>query len=228
MVLLMGIRIGQKSQPTGLCVIEASGRDVDGSWEVHYTVRFLDQLDSGLPFPDVAVRVGEILSNVKTQTGKVPQIYIDATGLGPPIVDLMEEKLRQRLTPVYFNHGDQRREEEGADRWTQTIKLGKAFLVSRLQLLLQTNRLHLPRNPSAVKLAKDLLEYEIRPDERASERYGAFRVGSHDDLVTALGLALQEDVWVSRPLEEHERQSLEEWLHSEPSSLNAELSHIWR
>jgi hypothetical protein len=29
--------------------------------------------------------------------------------------------------------------------------------------------------------------------EDANDRYGAFRVGSHDDLVTALGLAVQTD-----------------------------------
>jgi hypothetical protein len=39
----------------------------------------------------------------------------------------------------------------------------------------------------------ELLDYEIRIDDNARERYGAFRVGTHDDLVTALGLAVQED-----------------------------------
>jgi hypothetical protein len=43
-------------------------------------------------------------------------------------------------------------------------------------------------------LAEELLNYEIRVEENANDRYGAFRVGTHDDLVTALGLAVQEDV----------------------------------
>ena len=30
-------------------------------------------------------------------------------------------------------------------------------------------------------------------DENANDRYGAFKVGTHDDLVTALGLAAQTD-----------------------------------
>jgi hypothetical protein len=37
----------------------------------------------------------------------------------------------------------------------------------------------------------ELLDYEIRISEDANERYGAFKVGTHDDLVTALGLAVQ-------------------------------------
>src|SRR5205085_6609104 len=35
--------------------------------------------------------------------------------------------------------------------------------------------------------------YEIRVDKNANDTYGAFRVGIHDDLVTALGLATQVD-----------------------------------
>lgn len=42
----------------------------------------------------------------------------------------------------------------------------------------------------AEEAIEELLEYEGRVDERANERYGAFRVGAHDDLVTALGLAV--------------------------------------
>lgn len=35
------------------------------------------------------------------------------------------------------------------------------------------------------------MDYEIRVDENANDKYGAFKVGTHDDLVTSLGLAVQ-------------------------------------
>ena len=41
-------------------------------------------------------------------------------------------------------------------------------------------------------LAEKLNHYEIRIDVDANERYGAFRVGTKDDLVTALGMAVQD------------------------------------
>jgi hypothetical protein len=44
---------------------------------------------------------------------------------------------------------------------------------------------------------QELLDYEIRVDENANDKYGAFRVGTHDDLVTALGLAVQREPSVS-------------------------------
>lgn len=73
------------------------------------------------------------------------------------------------------------------------MKLGKAFVVTRLQTLLLTNRIHLPESDEARILAEELLEYEVKVAEDANDRYGAFKVGSQDDLVTALGLALQDE-----------------------------------
>jgi hypothetical protein len=60
-------------------------------------------------------------------------------------------------------------------------------MVSRLQALLQNGRLHLPRTPEAETLTEELQNFEIRVSEDANDRYGAFKVGTHDDLVTALG-----------------------------------------
>jgi hypothetical protein len=41
-------------------------------------------------------------------------------------------------------------------------------------------------------LARELLDYEIRVSDHASVLAGAFKTGAHDDLVTALGLAVLE------------------------------------
>ena len=92
----------------------------------------------------------------------------------------------QRVTAVYFTYGDKRTKDNG------TVTLGKAWLVSRLQALLQTNRLHLRRTPEAAALAEELLDYEIKVDPDGDAKFGAFKVGKYDDLVTALGLAVQE------------------------------------
>jgi len=49
----------------------------------------------------------------------------------------------------------------------------------------------LPKTGEAAALTEELLNYEIKVSEDANEQYGAFRVGTHDDLVTAIGLATQ-------------------------------------
>ena len=116
-----------------------------------------------------------------------------ADRVGKPIVDLLREGVPsiRAVVAVYFTHGDRHTIAESL-RGPQ-VSLGKALLVSRLQALLQTRRLHLPRTREAEALRQELLDYEIRVGENANDRYGAFRVGTHDDLVTALGLAVQGD-----------------------------------
>jgi hypothetical protein len=69
--------------------------------------------------------------------------------------------------------------------------MGKQFMVSRLQALAQTQRLHLPQTSEAEAVRKELRDYEIKVGDDGLDTYGAFRTGKHDDLVTALGLATQ-------------------------------------
>ncbi len=185
MDLVIGVDIGQKRDPTAICVMESEERLEENDREVwHYLARFLQRLPLGTPYPKVAKRIAEIAQAVIARTKEKPWVYVDATGVGQPIVDLLREQYPY-VTPVYFTHGDRRSLDNAG------VKLGKAYLVSRLQALLQTGRIHLPSTSEARALAEELLDYEIRVDERANDRYGAFRVGTHDDLVTALGLALQ-------------------------------------
>lgn len=154
-------------------------------------IRYLGRLPLGTPYPEVARRIEEVINRAREQVRghSVVFVYVDATGVGQPIVDLVAERgNRPRLLPVFFTHGDRRNQD------TEKVTLGKAYLVSRLQALLQSRRIHLPPEADEARvLAQELEDYEIRVSEDANDRYGAFRVGTHDDLVTALGLAVQTD-----------------------------------
>lgn len=194
MDVMIGLNIGQKRDPTAVCVAEIHERRNGERSESHFYVRLLERMPLGTPYPRVADRAGEIVAKVKLKTRSAPRLYVDATGVGKPIVDLLEEKGGKAIA-CYFNHGDRRVEKS----WDEVV-IGKAFLVSRLQALLQTGRLHLRKTAEAADVLFDeLLSYEIPIDENANDRYGAFRVGTHDDLVTALGLAVQLDR-IPRPL----------------------------
>ena len=65
--------------------------------------------------------------------------------------------------------------------------------MSRLQALIQGERIRLPETEQAQALAKELTDYEIRVDEGAKMTAGAFKTGAHDDMATALGLAVLQD-----------------------------------
>jgi hypothetical protein len=196
-VIGIGIDIGQKRDPTAVAVVEVEQRFA----EAHYVVRFLERRPLGEPYPVIARRLAEVIGNVRQVVFDPRQrlpvasapatlnlsVFADATGVGQPIVDLLAEA-GETIVPVYFVHGDRRTEEHGR------ITLGKAWLASRLKSLFQTGRIHLPTTTEALAMKQELLDYEIRVDENANDKYGAFKVGAHDDLVTALGLAVGADL----------------------------------
>jgi len=187
-MITIGVDIGQKREPTAICVTEIDERQIGDRRVNHFVVRHLERLPLGTSYPAVASRLSEIVRGIR-RIARRPHLYVDATGLGQPIIDLLREETTNLglITAVYFTHGDQRSHEGGE------IRLGKAYLVSRLQMLLQTDRLHLPRSAESERLAQELRDFEIQVDEKANERYGAFRVGKYDALVTALGLAVNTE-----------------------------------
>ena len=192
MIVTMGVHLGQRRHETALCVVEQELRKVGEGREEHYLVRLLDRLPMGTSYPDVARRVTEVAERVEERTGTPVELFVNATGLGTPVVELLGESRSVCWTwAVYFTHGDRRTEDTtGGER---VVTLGKAYLVTRLQTLLQLGRLHLPRTAEAQRLADELREYEVRVDADANDRYGAFRVGTQDELVNALGMAVQTE-----------------------------------
>ncbi len=216
-VVTIGVDIGQKVDPTAIAVIEATrpqppaGTTGDGLTmrttraaprvETVFTARALERLALGTPYPAVAARIAEVVTNLKARGVLRPRLMVDATGVGMPVVDILREALAgtpHTLIACMFTHGD--RYTKDNDYRPTTASVGKAYLVSRLQALLQTQRLQLPVTAESQALARELQDYEIRVDENANDKYGAFKTGTHDDLVTALGLAVLDD-----PIKERDR-----------------------
>ncbi len=182
--ITLGVDIGQQHDPTAICVVESGVRK-----QGHYTIRHLERLPLRTPYPAVAARIQAVAAAAARQAGCPPEIFVDATGVGAPVMDLLRERApeMQSAIAVVFTAGSRRTEHPGKCK----ITLGKAFLVGRLQALLQNGRLHLPDTHEAQALARELMIYEIRVAETGHARFGAFKPGTHDDLVTALGLAVQ-------------------------------------
>ena len=196
MRVIIGVDVGQKVDPTAIAVVEPKRRDEE--WT--FLARHLERLALGTPFRDAAERTSKVVAGVvaRMRTSEARErlergaimMNMDATGVGAPIVEMLKERVDSKactIRAIYFTHGDRlTRREDG-------LSLGKAYLVSRMQALIQSGRIELPRTREAEELAEELLDYEIRVDEDANDKYGAFKVGTHDDLVTALGLAVLKD-----------------------------------
>lgn len=113
------------------------------------------------------------------------RVGADATGVGLPVVDALRAA-GVDVTAAYFTGGRRCIAKPGE----RAVTIGKEWFVSRLQALLHTGRLLLPRTREAQALATELLDYEIKVGARAHAQFGAFKVGAHDDLVCAGGLAV--------------------------------------
>jgi hypothetical protein len=74
----------------------------------------------------------------------------------------------------------------------------KQELVSMLQVMIQTGRIHLPRTQEAAAMKDELLNFDLKVRNTGTLEMGALRTGTRDDLVNALGLGVF--YWQSRPI----------------------------
>lgn len=203
-LVAVGLDVGDRRTPSALAVVEGEWRPAANARAVplvedgevlgvtpprtvdYALVRNLERLPAGTTYPALGARLAEVVAALRAR-GVGPTVYVDATGIGRPVMETLRAAADVPITPVYFTWGDRRAVSDDF-----SVTLGKAYLVARLQVLLQEGRLLLPRTKEAEALARDLTEFEItmRPD--ANDTYGAFVVGTRDDLITALGLAVQE------------------------------------
>lgn len=192
--VIIGVDVGQRVDPSTIVVAEAFPLDNPDRAAFRYEVRHLERLPIGTPYPAVGDRIAAVVNAIEARPRPINtappwlELRVDTTGVGRPVTDALADALRGsrcRLRAVTFVHGDKL--DTASGEW----RLGKAYLVSTLQVLFQQQRIALPAgHPDAGAMLRELLDYEIKVSEDASDRYGAFRVGSHDDLVTALGLAV--------------------------------------
>ena len=217
----IGVDVGQIHDPTAISVAESMQRDTgklrytepihslghfeDGKWVVpdgvekvvvsEYTIRHIRRLPIGTSYPDVSLHIADMLCN-PLFARRVVRVLIDVTGVGRPVYDDLQKEIGLRketrhvsLQPISFVHGERYNRSTGA--------LGKAYLVSRLQSLLQGGRVHAPDTAEVKVMLEELRVYEIKVDQDGKDTYGA-TIGKHDDLATALGLSCLEDPFGDR------------------------------
>lgn len=205
--LTIGVDLGQRADYTAIAVAEGWRQPrplQEGAQQLraesHFVVRSLERLDLGTNYLAVAQRLRQVVAQVRLRSGHdALAVYVDATGVGVPVLDVLRQvQLRAALMPVWFTSTDRlvevREQPKGLGAPKGRVielRCGKAHLVSRLQALLQGRQLHLPRAlPSAAAVREEMLAYEIRASQDGGDTFGAFNAGSHDDLVTAIGLAV--------------------------------------
>jgi hypothetical protein len=196
---ILGVDLGQASDYTALAGVEVvptlgvlpyvgqdeeTGLLVDRTMPIEglpvtFNVRHLERFALGTEYPTVVDGVAERLR--KVPGGAV--LVVDATGVGRPVVDLL---VARGLDPVAITiTGGETPRIEGR-HW----HVPKRDLIAVLQVALQNHRMRFPGKLAAVEdLIRELLGLEFKVSIAGNVTMGAWREGSHDDLVLALALA---------------------------------------
>jgi hypothetical protein len=195
---LIGLDLGQSSDPTALAVLKRSlvldgegrpTRDHRGEALFHFVCVHLERYPLGTSYPEVVARVSALVREPRLQPD--PWVAVDATGVGRAVFDLfLNERMPARLVAVTITAGDTLRR----DRWNRSACFGywvpKTELVSAVQAGLQSRQLKVvPSLPLADTLRSELADFRVTLTASANETFGA-REGAHDDLVLSVALPL--------------------------------------
>ena len=174
-VFYCGLDLGQSKDYTAFCAIERR----PGLTAV-YHVRSLKRFRLGTSYPHIVERVRGAVKN----PGIDPNLLlVDNTGVGAPVSDMMR---REGLVfyPIMITGGERVTRNGGH------IHVPKRDLVSSLQVLFQTNRLKIAGQlQEAQTLIDELENFRVKISLSGHDSYGAWREGSHDDLVLAVAMA---------------------------------------
>lgn len=203
--IVVGVDLGQSKDPTSIAVVErvrlvvpdylvdelqlsqpGRARLIEMRRELprpDFNLRLLEQAPLGESYPAQAQRIKRIVGRPQIAEHD-PRIFMDFTGVGRPMYDIMRQERVPRLVPVTITFQGSGTNEAGG----RTV--AKLDLISRLQALMHNGSLHMPDTlPLAKLFRRELIDFRVSYTAVGNATFGA-REGAHDDLVLAVALAV--------------------------------------
>ncbi len=151
---------------------------------IRHRFTFLHRFALGTPYPDVVDTVGKVLKQLPVRRDP-PALYVDATGVGRPVVDTMRAKGLRPVGVTITGGLDVNR--KAAD----DVRIPKSVLASLMQVVLQTERLKIAGEmPLTPVLERELQAFKVKISAAGNEGFEAWRESDHDDLVLAAAIAV--------------------------------------
>jgi len=183
-----GLDLGQSQDFTAFAVLEKSWLRNSTSPEPrsHYAARHLERFPLGTSYTQVCARLERLFQRPPLLGSK---LAIDQTGVGRPVVDMLRRsEIEAQIRPITITGGHKATFAK-QDGWL----VPKKELVSTLQVLLQSRQIKVaPTLPEARTLIEELMNFRVKITEACNETFGAWREGTHDDLVLAVAIAVWE------------------------------------
>jgi hypothetical protein len=181
-----GLDIGRPHEFTALAVLERTEvpRTDDPRRLVrHYAVRHLERWPPATPYPDVFARLAEVFAAPSLRGGR---LVVDYTGVGRPVLDMLRKaRMGAQVVPLFVTTGN-RSSSDDRGGWL----VSRQELAATLQVLLQSRRLRVaPALPESATLVRELTAFQVKATAVQKEELGAWREGTHDDLVLSVAVA---------------------------------------
>jgi phage FluMu gp28-like protein len=171
----IGVDFGQRKDFTAVCIVE---QQTDKS-----VVRFIWKYPLGTPLPMIADTVTELYRSVASK-GDVYSFACDATGMGVWPTQMIQERLPEVRVESFIFTNKSKRE-----------LVGKVKVLHALgKLKFATKRGDEVYNRQLTELLTEMRQVEgrvIREDADSPE-IEVFKTGAHDDMFTALALAVKD------------------------------------
>jgi hypothetical protein len=186
----LGLDLGQAQDFSALAILERQRTESEPVFHCRHLQRWALRTSYPAIVADTVriVSTHELKGIVDPRHGAVrPVLAVDATGVGAPVIDLFKrEAMPVDLQAIQIIGGDT------VTRDCDFTRVPKRDLVSTAQVALQTGRLKIaPGLLEADALVRELQNFQVKINlETAHDSYGAWREGTHDDLVLAVALAL--------------------------------------
>jgi hypothetical protein len=175
-VLTLGLDLGKFRDSSAIIVVETTPAK-------RHKVQRIVKVPTGTPYPDVVDIVERVYS--ECATAGPTTLVCDATSMGAPVVDLLRQSLGARVLAVTISGGATVNQTSPV-----AFTVPKRELVAGLYVVLETRRLGIPRRLAfAGDLKHELSVFEFTVSTSGHDSYEAGG-SAHDDLVTALSLAL--------------------------------------
>jgi hypothetical protein len=210
---IVGVDLGQQRDYTAITVVERGyvpagemyndeyyhrGKLIHAARQpvrLEYRVRHLERPALGTSYVEVVRGVLELL---KRLGGEDAALAVDCTGVGRPVADLLEARLKEWLDGmeerstyalnacwITITGGDSVTRTEGG------MRVPKRDLISAPLVLMQNEQLKIAEGLRLREtLVKELLNFKVKINiSTAHDSYEAWREGDHDDLVLAVAMA---------------------------------------
>ena len=215
-MISVGVDLGQQQDPTAIVAVESYRPDqTPEEWKqrLHpdrrHRVRHIERLPIGTDYGQVVQRIAVVAG--QAQTIGSATIVLDATGVGRPVVDMLKRQTSVSIRAVVWTSGEHETQPS-----YDVHRVPKRDLVTSLEVVLQARRIEFTPDCRLLEdMRAELQAYEFSIARNSGHLSFEGAAGSHDDLVSALMLA----VWFG------ERPGLDDLWGAELAEYQAQLAY---